>query len=109
MRLLDLSASTIAGLGLSAVAVTACTQQSTVAQVDVLAGALEARTNVLVADLLAAQQAGRVSPTEGAEIRQKLSGVQADSGRYVREQGFLSAGESASYNRALDEVERRLR
>ncbi|MGF7154740.1 hypothetical protein [Novosphingobium gossypii] len=76
---------------------------------DALQSRLSARLHTIEGKLSAARKAGRIGPAKTAQLSKKLAWVRADAAKYGKEQGFLSAGESASYNRALDEVERTLR
>ncbi|WP_293977617.1 hypothetical protein [Sphingomonas sp.] len=75
---------------------------------DTLQIKLNDRAKAIHEKLIAIRKAGRVSPAEAAAMTSKLAWVRADSAKYVKQQGFLSAGESASYNRALDEIEKKL-
>lgn len=55
-----------------------------------------------------AQQHGQVRPAQAAKATRTLAWVEKRVARDVRQQGFLSAAEKASYNRALDDVAARL-
>lgn len=101
-----------AALGFSVIAVpvvAAPMQRHSVGKADALRAKLAARTDAVDAKLTAARTAGRVSVTDAGRMKKKLGLVRMDSARYVKQQGFLSAGESASYNRILDEIEAKLR
>ncbi len=96
----------IAALCLPALACAPATErQEASPRTDALNAALTARTATVGKKLAAAQESGAVTPAEAARLQERLTWVETDSARYVQEQGFLSAGESASYNRALDEIE----
>jgi hypothetical protein len=75
---------------------------------DALRIALARRTDRVEARLTAARAAGRVSVAGAATMRERIGWVRVDSAKLSKRQGFLSAGESASYHRALDDIERRL-
>jgi hypothetical protein len=97
------------GLSMGAVpAVAAPVRQHATHKADALQTRLIARTSAVDTKLTRARKAGRVSTTEAAQMQKKLAWVRADSAKYVKQQGFLSAGESASYSRTLDEIEAKL-
>lgn len=100
-----------AALGLTiatAPAIAAAPQQHAAHKTDALDAKLTARIQAVDVKLTAARKAGRVSAAQATQMRKKLDWVRVDSARYVRKQGFLSAGESASYNRTLDALETKL-
>jgi len=99
----------IVTLSVSAVpAMAAPTQKHTTRKADALQAKLTARTNAVDAKLTEASKAGRVSAADATGMKKKLAWIRKDSAKYAKQQGFLSAGESASYNRTLDEVEAKL-
>lgn len=101
----------IAFVGLSAAtvpAIAAPTPQHAGHKADVLQTKLTARIGAVEAKLTAARKAGRVSAVNAAQMKKKIDWVRTDSVKYVKQQGFLSAGESASYNRTLGEIEAKL-
>ncbi|WP_152608561.1 hypothetical protein [Croceibacterium mercuriale] len=113
MRTILARSLTIAALGLAAAPVLATPAALPIPQAsrhpDALNTTLARRVAAVASQVQAARAAGRVSQAEAARLNGKIAWVRTDSARHVREQGFLSAGESASYNRSLDEVERKLR
>lgn len=60
------------------------------------------RANILQADLGNAKKAGRLRQADADRLYKRVEAVKAGADRYTRQQGFLSAGEVASYDRALD-------
>ncbi len=100
-----------AALGLSALtspASAAPAEPHGVHKADALQARLDARVAAVDTRLRFVRKEGRVSPAEVARMEKSLDWVRSDSRKYVRRQGFLSAGESASYNRTLNEIERKL-
>jgi len=78
------------------------------ARADALNTKLSARIATIDAKLAGAARKKQVTPTQLAAMRKKIAWVRKDAAKYVKEQGFLSAGEAASYNRSLDEIEAKL-
>ncbi|WP_161960153.1 hypothetical protein [Xanthomonas arboricola] len=72
---------------------------------DPLHARVSARYQAIKAKLAEARKAGTLSGAEAAGIEKKLNWVRTDSATRAKQQGFISAGESASYNRALDDAE----
>lgn len=66
------------------------------------------RANILQADIGNARKARRLSQAEAQALWQRVERVRGDTNRFVAKQGFLSAGETASYDRALDMVAARV-
>jgi hypothetical protein len=66
------------------------------------------RANILQADIGNARKARRLSQAEAQALWQRVERVRRDTNRFVAKQGFLSAGETASYDRALDMVAARV-
>lgn len=62
------------------------------------------RTDALRADIGNARKSGDLSQSEAEAIFRRLDRIQNEAAAFVREQGFLSAGERASYDRELDEI-----
>ncbi|WP_241523790.1 hypothetical protein [Chimaeribacter coloradensis] len=65
---------------------------------------LSVRANILQADISTARKARRLSQPQADSLWQRVAQVRRDAGRFVKAQGFLSAGERASYDRELDAV-----
>ncbi len=66
------------------------------------------RANILQADISTARKARRLSQAEAQTLWNMVAGIHRDANRFVAKQGFLSAGETASYDRALDGVAMRV-
>ncbi len=66
------------------------------------------RANILQADISTARKARRLSQSEAQSLWNAVARVRHDATRFVAKQGFLSAGETASYDRALDGVAMRV-
>lgn len=66
------------------------------------------RANILQADISTARKARRLSQAEAQTLWNTVAGIHRDANRFVAKQGFLSAGETASYDRALDGVAMRV-
>lgn len=62
------------------------------------------RADVLQADIGNARKARQLTQPEARALWQDIAQVRKDSARWVKVQGFLSAAERASYDRALDRV-----
>lgn len=69
---------------------------------------LAMRANILQADIGNARKARRLSQAEAQKLWQSVERVRRDADGFVAKQGFLSAGETASYDRALDMVAARV-
>lgn len=94
--------------GMSSVNVARAQQRASHAP-DPLHAKVLARYEAINASLAEARKAGKLSNAQAAEIEKKLSWVRTDSATRAKQQGFVSAGESASYNRTLDEAEQAIR
>ncbi|WP_230482744.1 hypothetical protein [Sphingomonas sp. Leaf21] len=66
------------------------------------------RADILQADIGNARKARRLSQAETQKLWNTVARIRRDADRFVRKQGFLSAGETASYDRALDMVAARM-
>lgn len=62
------------------------------------------RVNILEADIGTARKARRISAAQAQRLERRVAAVRRGSDRLTRQQGFLSAAERASYDRALDAV-----
>jgi len=62
------------------------------------------RTNVLQADLGNARKARGLTQADADRLYKRVEAVRTGADRYTKKQGFLSAGEVASYDRELDAV-----
>ena len=65
------------------------------------------RGRIATADvrITTAQRNRAITPARAATLRRQITQVQSDMARRVRQQGFVSAGELASYNRTLGEID----
>lgn len=66
------------------------------------------RANVLQADLGSARKARRLTQADTDRLYKRVQAVRTGADRYTKKQGFLSAGEVASYDRELDAVAMRI-
>ena len=66
------------------------------------------RADILQADIGTARKAHRLSQNEAQSLWNAVARVRHDATRFVAKQGFLSAGETASYDRGLDGVAMRV-
>ncbi|QXT34239.1 hypothetical protein KV697_10345 [Sphingomonas sanguinis] len=71
---------------------------------DIRQAHISMRANILEADISNARKARRLSQPQAQKLWQRVELVRRDTNRAVAKQGFLSAGEVASYDRALDMV-----
>lgn len=66
------------------------------------------RADILQADISTARKARRLTQPQAQKLWDKVERVRRDAKAFVVKQGFLSAAERASYDRALDMVAMRL-
>lgn len=69
---------------------------------------VDARMGQTIGAVTAAEGRGKISGARANEIRDMIDQMRADYSRNKQAQGFVSAGELASYNRSLDKVDREL-
>lgn len=65
---------------------------------------IAARANILEADLGTARKARVLTQAEADRLYKRVEAARIGANRYTAQQGFLSAGETASYDRELDAV-----
>lgn len=65
---------------------------------------ISVRANILEADLGNARKARHLTQATADSLYDRVEAVRAGADRYTKRQGFLSAGEVASYDRELDAV-----
>lgn len=65
---------------------------------------ISVRANILEADLSTARKARHLTQAMTGQLYNRVQAVRAGADRYTKRQGFLSAGELASYDRELDAV-----
>ncbi|MDZ7278531.1 hypothetical protein N4G40_09625 [Pantoea eucrina] len=75
---------------------------------DVREAHISVRVNVLQADTGSARKARLLTQAQADRLWRDATQVRSDARQLVRQQGFLSAAERASYDRALDELARQL-
>lgn len=75
---------------------------------DPLQAHISVRINVLQADIGNARKARHLTEAQSEQLWQQAGRVRKDADGYVKQQGFLSAAERASYDRELDNVAGRL-
>lgn len=66
------------------------------------------RADTLQADIGNARKARLLTQGQANALWQRVARIRHDADGFARKQGFLSAGERASYDRALDQVALRL-
>ncbi|MEH3022603.1 MAG: hypothetical protein PGN19_07700 [Pseudomonas oryzihabitans] len=66
------------------------------------------RANVLQADVSTARKARRISQEQATAFSEHISQVRDQSDTLIRQQGFLSAAERASFDRAFDGIAEQL-
>lgn len=66
------------------------------------------RANILQADISSARKARMLTEPRADKLWQRVEAVRRDVDGFVQKQGFLSAGERASYDRELDDVAKTL-
>lgn len=71
---------------------------------DPLQAHISVRSNILQADIGSARKARYLSQRDADRLWHRVDHIRSDTDRFVRQQGFLSAAERASYDRELDEV-----
>ncbi len=71
---------------------------------DIRQAHISVRANILQADISTASKARRLTQPQAQKLWQQVERVRRDANAAVASQGFLSAGERASYDRALDMV-----
>lgn len=71
---------------------------------DPLQAHVSVRVNVLQADIGNARKARRLSQKQADALWKKADRVRRDTDGFVKQQGFLSAAERASYDRELDAI-----
>jgi hypothetical protein len=75
---------------------------------DPLQAHVSVRVNVLQADISNARKARHLTEAQSEQLWQQAGRVRKDADGYVKQQGFLSAAERASYDRELDTIAGRL-
>jgi hypothetical protein len=71
---------------------------------DIRQAHISMRANILEADIGNARKARRLAQPQAQKLWQRVEQVRRDTDAAVAKQGLLSAGEVASYDRALDMV-----
>ena len=71
---------------------------------DPLQAHISVRSNILQADISTARKARVLTQSRADKLWQRVEVVRRDVDGLVQKQGFLSAGERASYDRELDDV-----
>lgn len=75
---------------------------------DPLQSHISVRINVLQADIGSARKARHLTEAQSKQLWQQAGRVRKDADGFVKQQGFLSAAERASYDRELDTIAGRL-
>ncbi|KUM40058.1 hypothetical protein [Pseudomonas sp. EpS/L25] len=71
---------------------------------DPLQAHLSMRANVLQADVSTARIARRISQQQANQFSERIAQVRQRSDAFVKQQGFLSAAERASFDREFDGI-----
>ena len=71
---------------------------------DPLQAHISVRINVLQADISNARKARHLTEPQSEQLWRHADRVRKDADGYVKQQGFLSAAERASYDRELDDI-----
>ena len=69
---------------------------------DPLEAYISLRVNILQADISTARKARRLTEAQADVLWHRAEKVRSDAAQFVKQQGFLSAAEHASYDRELD-------
>ena len=75
---------------------------------DPLQAHVSMRANVLQADVSTARKARRISEAQATAFSERIAQVRSQSDALVQRQGFLSAAERASFDRAFDGIAEQL-
>ncbi|MEE3913989.1 hypothetical protein [Pseudomonas viridiflava] len=65
---------------------------------------ISTRSSVLQADIGSLYRAGHLPQKQADQLYNRIEKIRSDSAGFVKTQGFLSAGERASYDRELDAI-----
>ncbi|KTC20529.1 MULTISPECIES: hypothetical protein [Pseudomonas] len=65
---------------------------------------ISTRASVLQADIGSLYRAGHLPQKQADKLYNQIEKIRSDSAGFVKTQGFLSAGERASYDRELDAI-----
>lgn len=65
---------------------------------------ISARANVLDADISTSQKARRMTEASADYLFKRVEEIRKQSGSFVKQQGFLSAAEKASFDREFDAI-----
>lgn len=71
---------------------------------DPLQAHISLRGNVLLADVSTARKARRISQEQATTFSERIAAVRVQTDDLVRQQGFLSAAERASFDREFDGI-----
>ena len=66
------------------------------------------RANVLVADIGTSRKARHITQDQAEKLTKRIESVRSQTEGFVKEQGFLSAGERASFDREFDAIAQKL-
>ncbi|MDR6179834.1 hypothetical protein QE393_003094 [Pseudomonas sp. SORGH_AS 211] len=66
------------------------------------------RANVLLADVSTARKARRISQEQATAFSERIAAVRSQTDDLVKQQGFLSAAERASFDREFDGIARQI-
>lgn len=71
---------------------------------DPLQAHISVRVNVLQADISNARKVRHLTESQSEQLWRHADRIRKDTDGYVKQQGFLSAAERASYDRELDDI-----
>ena len=66
------------------------------------------RANVLLADVSTAHKARQISQKQATAFSEKIAAVRQRTDALVKQQGFLSAAERASFDREFDDIAKQI-
>lgn len=65
---------------------------------------ISVRANILIADIGTLRKARNITQAEADRMFKRVEAIRNETDRFVSHQGFLSAGEKASFDRELDGI-----
>ncbi|CAM3283333.1 hypothetical protein BZK31_15225 [Pseudomonas floridensis] len=65
---------------------------------------ISTRASILQAEIGSLYRAGHLPQKQADQMYERIEKIRSDSAGFVKAQGFLSAGERASYDRELDAI-----
>ncbi|MGE1151774.1 hypothetical protein [Pseudomonas kitaguniensis] len=75
---------------------------------DIRQAHISERGNVLIADISTSRKARKITEAQAKQMSNRIEDIRLQSDRFVKQQGFLSAAENASFDRDLDAIAQKL-